>query len=61
MTRKSELQLDKAPIVIEQKEAPKERLAKLRKFLKEETTVHGNSLYAQDLQLSIKQMNERNW
>lgn len=61
MTKKRDLQLDKPSIAVIEtdKETPKERLSKLHRFLEEETTANGNSLYAQDLKLSIQQIENR--
>ena len=58
MTRKQDLQLDKPPITVidTDKERPAQRLVKLRTYLLQETAVHGNSLYAQDLTETIKRM-----
>lgn len=61
MTKKWDLQLDKPPIAVIEtdKETPAQRLVKLRTFLIQKTAVHGNSLYAQDLKLSIQQIENR--
>ena len=62
MTRKQDLQLDKEPAIIDtDKETSAQRLVKLRAYLIQETAVHGNSLYAQDLQETISTIENRKW
>ena len=60
MTRKSDLQLDKAPAMIEEKETPKERLIKLRFFLAAEKASDAPSkAYIEDLNETISAIQMR--